>query len=146
MAEEQRVRIPKAKLGTQGLDNDPVPEEVGIAVIKEAFNRGIPFFDISDVYGPFTNEIVVGKAKEVGGRGKIKYIGISEANPDTIRRAHSVHPITALQMEWSLWTPDIEKEIVPLFRPLVRGFFRGKAVVESLAANTLLVWPTLFQV
>lgn len=48
--------------------------------------------------------------------GKVKYIGLSEASPDTIRRAHAVHPITALQMEWSLWTRDIEEEIVPLCR------------------------------
>lgn len=48
--------------------------------------------------------------------GKVKYIGLSEASPDTIRRAHVVHPISALQMEWSLWTREIEKEIVPLCR------------------------------
>ena len=48
--------------------------------------------------------------------GKIKYIGLSEASPDTIRRAHAVHPITAIQMEWSLWTRDIEEEIIPLCR------------------------------
>ena len=48
--------------------------------------------------------------------GKIKYIGLSEASPDTIRRAHAVHPITAVQMEWSLLTRDIEEEIVPLCR------------------------------
>lgn len=46
----------------------------------------------------------------------MKYIGLSEASPDTIRRAHAVHPITAVQMEWSLWTRDIEDEIVPLCR------------------------------
>ena len=48
-------------MGLTGIYNDPVPEEIGIAVIKEAFNRGITFFDTSDVYGPFTNEILVGK-------------------------------------------------------------------------------------
>lgn len=48
--------------------------------------------------------------------GKVKYIGLSEASPETIRRAHAVHPITAVQMEWSLWTRDIEEEIVPLCR------------------------------
>ena len=46
----------------------------------------------------------------------MRYIGLSEASPDTIRRAHAVHPITALQIEWSLWTRDIEEEIVPLCR------------------------------
>lgn len=48
--------------------------------------------------------------------GKIKYMGLSEASPETIRRAHTVHPITAVQMEWNLWTREIEEEIVPLCR------------------------------
>lgn len=48
--------------------------------------------------------------------GKVKYIGLSEASPDTIRRAHAVHPITAVQMEWSLWTRDLEEDIVPVCR------------------------------
>lgn len=48
--------------------------------------------------------------------GKIKYIGLCEASPDTIRRAHAVHPVTALQVEWSLWTRDVEEQIVPLCR------------------------------
>ena len=54
--------------------------------------------------------------KKLVAEGKIKYIGLSEPSPDTIRRVHAVHPITALQMEWSLWTRDIEEEIVPLCR------------------------------
>lgn len=58
----------------------------------------------------------MGELKTLVEEGKIKYIGLSEASPDTIRRAHAVHPITALQMEWSLWTREIEEEIVPLCR------------------------------
>ena len=58
----------------------------------------------------------MGELKKLVEEGKIKYIGLSEASPDTIMRAHAVHPITALQMEWSLWTRDIEEEIVPLCR------------------------------
>lgn len=58
----------------------------------------------------------MGELKKLVEEGKIKYIGLSEASPDTIRRAHAVHPITALQMEWSLWTREIEEEIVPLCR------------------------------
>ncbi|KAB2629845.1 aldo-keto reductase 1 [Pyrus ussuriensis x Pyrus communis] len=91
-------------------------------------------------------EEIMGELKKLMEEGKIKYIGLSEASPDTVRRAHAVHPITALQMEWSLWTRDIEEEIVPLCRylgigivpysPLGRGFFGGKAVVESLPANS----------
>lgn len=58
----------------------------------------------------------MGELKKLVEEGKIKYIGLSEASPDTIKRAHAVHPITALQMEWSLWTREIEEEIVPLCR------------------------------
>lgn len=54
--------------------------------------------------------------KKLVEEGKVKYIGLSETHPETIRRAHAVHPITALQMEWSLWTRDIEEEVVPLCR------------------------------
>ncbi|OMO96355.1 Aldo/keto reductase [Corchorus olitorius] len=243
MAEEQQTfQVPRVKLGTQGLEvsklgfgclglsgayNDPVPDDVGISIIKHAFNRGITFFDTSDIYGPKTNEILVGKAlkqlprekvqlatkfgvetwdvidqftikgtpeyartcieaslkrldveyidlyylhrvdttipiedtmeelKKMVEEGKVKYIGLSEASPDTVRRAHAVHPITALQMEWSLWTRDIEDEIVPLCRelgigivpysPIGRGFFGGKAVVESVPANSLVTIIPRFQ-
>lgn len=58
----------------------------------------------------------MGELKKLVEEGKIKYIGLSEASPQTIRRAHAVHPVTALQMEWSLWTRDIEEEIIPLCR------------------------------
>ena len=60
--------------------------------------------------------------KKLVEEGKIKYIGLSEASIDTIRRAHAIHPITALQMEYSLWTHDIEDEIVPLCRSLKKKF------------------------
>uniref|UniRef100_A0A2N9HYX5 NADP-dependent oxidoreductase domain-containing protein n=1 Tax=Fagus sylvatica TaxID=28930 RepID=A0A2N9HYX5_FAGSY len=57
-------------------------------------------------------EETVGELKKLVEEGKVKYIGLSEASPDTIRRAHAVHPITAVQMEWSLWSRDIEEEII----------------------------------
>ena len=59
--------------------------------------------------------------KKLVEEGKVKYIGLSEASPNTIRRAHAVHPISAVQMEWSLWTRDIEQEIVPLCRSKSRS-------------------------
>nr|Q3L181.1 RecName: Full=Perakine reductase [Rauvolfia serpentina]AAX11684.1 perakine reductase [Rauvolfia serpentina] len=227
--------MPRVKLGTQGLEvsklgfgcmglsgdyNDALPEEQGIAVIKEAFNCGITFFDTSDIYGENgSNEELLGKAlkqlprekiqvgtkfgiheigfsgvkakgtpdyvrscceaslkrldvdyidlfyihridttvpieitmgelKKLVEEGKIKYVGLSEASPDTIRRAHAVHPVTALQIEYSLWTRDIEDEIVPLCRqlgigivpysPIGRGLFAGKAIKESLPENSVL--------
>ncbi|XP_058085793.1 probable aldo-keto reductase 1 isoform X3 [Magnolia sinica] len=235
MAMEANVEIPTLRLGNQGLEvsklgfgcvgltgayNAPLSEEDGISIIKDAFSKGITFFDTANSYGAGANEILVGKAlkqlprqkiqlatkfgivkldknsfkvkgtpeyvracceaslkhlgedyidlyyqhrvdtsvpieetmnelKKLVEEGKIKYVGLSEASPDTIRRAHAVHPITAIQMEWSLWTRDIEQEIVPLCRelgigivaysPLGRGFFGGKAVVESIPADTFLV-------
>ncbi|KAL7239275.1 hypothetical protein ACSBR2_005222 [Camellia fascicularis] len=61
-------------------------------------------------------EKTMGELKKLAEEGKIKYIGLSEASPNTIRRAHAVHPITALQMEYSLSTRDIEEEIIPICR------------------------------
>jgi len=58
----------------------------------------------------------VGELKKLVEEGKVKYIGLSEASASTIRRAHAVHPITAVQLEWSLWSRDVEEEIVPTCR------------------------------
>lgn len=58
----------------------------------------------------------MGELKKLVEEGKVKYIGLSEASPDTIRRAHAIHPITALQMEWSLWSREIEDQLLPLCR------------------------------
>ncbi|GAY44639.1 hypothetical protein CUMW_083460 [Citrus unshiu] len=225
MAEDKKLQVPRvSKLGygcmsLSGGYNSPLSEEDGISIIKHAFSKGITFFDTADKYGPYTNEILLGKAlkelpreniqvatkfgfvelgftsvivkgtpeyvrscceaslrrldveyidlyyqhrvdtsvpieetigemKKLVEEGKIKYIGLSEASPDTIRRAHAVHPITAVQLEWSLWARDIENEIVPLCRelgigivpycPLDRGFFGGKAVVESVPLDSFL--------
>ncbi|KAK3020459.1 hypothetical protein RJ639_047113 [Escallonia herrerae] len=84
--------------------------------------------------------------KKLVEEGKIKYIGLSEASPDTIRRAHAVHPITAIQLEWSLWTRESEEEVIPTcrelgigivpFSPLGKGFFAvGPKVAESLTES-----------
>ncbi|XP_057777457.1 perakine reductase-like [Salvia miltiorrhiza] len=207
-------------MGLTGFYNAPISVEDGIAIIKEAFNKGITFFDTADVYGKdHSNEYLIGQAlkelprekvqlatkfgfyaftssgiivkgtpeyartcceaslkrlqvdyidlyyihridttvpieetmeelKKLVEEGKIKYIGLSEANADTIRRAHAVHPITALQMEYSLWTRDIEEEIIPLCRelgigivpycPVGRGLFAGKKVVENIPQESYL--------
>lgn len=81
-------------------------------------------------------EETVGALAELVVAGKVRYLGLSEAGAGTIRRAHAVHPITALQTEWSLWTRDIEREIAPTARelgigivpnaPLGRGFLTGR--------------------
>uniref|UniRef100_A0ACD5ZQP9 Uncharacterized protein n=1 Tax=Avena sativa TaxID=4498 RepID=A0ACD5ZQP9_AVESA len=230
-AMEETPVIPRVRLGTQGLEvsklglgcmgltgsyNSPLDDDAGVAVITHAFRRGVTFFDTSDIYGPHTNETLLGKAlkqlpreqvqvatkfginlyegsvcgrpeyvrasceaslrrlgvdhidlyyqhridttipiedtigelKKLVEEGKVRYIGLSEASPDTIRRAHAVHPISAVQMEWSLWARDIEPDIVPLCRelgigivpysPIGRGFFGGRGVTEQVSAESNL--------
>ncbi|KAA8527867.1 hypothetical protein F0562_035264 [Nyssa sinensis] len=91
-------------------------------------------------------EATMGELKKLVEEGKIKYIGLSEASASTIRRAHAVHPITAVQIEWSLWARDLEEEIVPTCRelgigivpysPLGRGFLSGgPKLVENLTED-----------
>jgi len=80
-------------------------------------------------------EETVGAMAELVKAGKVRYIGLSEANPETIARAHAVHPVSALQTEYSLWTRDVEADILPTVRklgigfvaysPLGRGFLSG---------------------
>jgi aryl-alcohol dehydrogenase-like predicted oxidoreductase len=67
-------------------------------------------------------EDTVGALSELVADGKVRHIGLSEAGPDTIRRAHAVHPVAALQTEYSLWTRDPEAELLPLLRELGIGF------------------------
>jgi aryl-alcohol dehydrogenase-like predicted oxidoreductase len=81
-------------------------------------------------------EETVGAMAELVAEGKVRHLGLSEAAPDTIRRAHAVHPIAAVQTEWSLWSRDIEAEVFPLCRelgisvvpysPLGKGMLTGK--------------------
>ncbi|KAA8548318.1 hypothetical protein F0562_000002 [Nyssa sinensis] len=91
-------------------------------------------------------EVTMGELKKLVEEGKIKYVGLSEASASTIGRAHAVHPITAVQVEWSLWARDLEEEIVPTCRelgirvvpysPLGRGFFTsGSKLVENMSEN-----------
>ncbi|KAE8658418.1 putative aldo-keto reductase 2 [Hibiscus syriacus] len=158
----------KAWVGMSAFYGPPKPESDMIALIHHAIDSGITLLDTSDVYGPHTNEILLGKALKDGVRemvelatkfgidytdgkrdirveeGKIKYIGLSEASASTIRRAHAVHPISAVQLEWSLWSRDVEADIIPTCRelgigivaysPLGRGFFSsGPKIVENLS-------------
>jgi len=91
-------------------------------------------------------EETVGAMADLVREGKVRYIGLSEAAPDTIRRAHAVHPITALQTEYSLWSRDAEEAVLPLCRelgityvaysPLGRGFLTGAIrSVDDLAPD-----------
>jgi aryl-alcohol dehydrogenase-like predicted oxidoreductase len=116
-------------------------EQSGLETIHRALELGITFLDTAEVYGPYTNERLVGRA--VAGRrdefeiatkfgfaidpgvpieetvgamaelvdaGKVRYLGLSEASSETIRRAHATHPLTAVQSEYSLWTRDPEDD------------------------------------
>ncbi|KAF9598106.1 hypothetical protein IFM89_025208 [Coptis chinensis] len=192
----QGLEVSRQGLGCMGMSafyGPAMPKSDMIELIHHAIDTGITFLDTSDVYGPFTNEILLGKAlkdihnkvklatkfglhfadgkisirgdhvyvraaceaslkrlevdcidlyyqhridtgvpievtigelKKLVEEGRIKYrvyIGLSEAFASTIRRAHVVHPITAVQLEWSLWTRDVEEEIVPVCRELSIG-------------------------
>jgi aryl-alcohol dehydrogenase-like predicted oxidoreductase len=204
----QGLVVPALGLGCMGMSQSygPGDDQESLATIHRALDEGMTFLDTADVYGPFTNERLVGEA--IAGRrdevmlatkfgnqrladgsrvvngdpdyvrqacdaslerlgvdhidlyyqhrvdrsvpveetwgamaelvqaGKIRYLGISEAAPATVRRAHAVHPISAGQYEWSLFTRDLEDELVPTLRelgigvvaysPLGRGFLSGR--------------------
>ena len=211
----------RRKLGTQGLEVSaeglgcmgmsefygPTDESEAIATIRRALELGVDLLDTADMYGPFANERLVGRAiagrrehvvlatkfgnerrddgswigingrpeyvrsaceaslarlgvdhidlyyqhrvdktvpieetvgamAELVAAGKVRYLGLSEAAPATVRRAHAVHPISALQTEYSLWTRDPEQGVLPAVRelgigfvaysPLGRGFLAGR--------------------
>jgi aryl-alcohol dehydrogenase-like predicted oxidoreductase len=124
---------------TGGPQLDSSPRNIRIAVEGSLKRLGTDYIDLYyqhrvDPKTPI--EDVVGTLAELIAEGKVRHIGLSEAWVDTIRRAHAVHPITALQSEYSLWTRDPEPEVLPLLRdlgigfvpysPLGRGFLTGQ--------------------
>jgi aryl-alcohol dehydrogenase-like predicted oxidoreductase len=219
----------RRKLGTLGLEVSELglgcmgmtfaygagDEKESIATIHRAIDLGIDFLDTAEIYGPYTNEELVGRAiagrreqvsiatkfgfsfgegkprgldgspenvkrvaeaslrrlkietidlyyqhrrdpnvpieetvgamKELVEAGKVRYLGLSEVGPKTLRRANAVHPIAALQSEYSLWERGVEAEVLPAVRelgigfvpysPLGRGFLTGAVQVENLSED-----------
>src|SRR3989454_6631514 len=208
---KSNLEVSAIGLGCMGLSfgyGPAVDKQQGISLIRAALERGVTFFDTAEVYGPFTNEELVGEAlapfraqvviatkfgfkidctsgKQVGldsrpehikevaeaslkrlktsvidlfyqhrvdpnvpiedvagavkdliEQGKVKHFGLSEAGVQTIRRAHAVQPVAALQSEYSLWWREPEAEVIPTleelgigfvpFSPLGKGFLTGK--------------------
>jgi aryl-alcohol dehydrogenase-like predicted oxidoreductase len=74
---------------------------------------------------------------ELVAAGKVGHLGLSEAAPDTIRRAHAVHPITAIETEWSLWSRDIEREVFPLTRELGVGIVPYSPLGRGMLTGTI---------
>ncbi|MGW4506827.1 aldo/keto reductase [Streptomyces sp. NPDC004436] len=109
--------------GRPGLDS--TPDSIRTAVEGSLRRLGTDHIDLYYQHrvDPDTPiEDTVGALAGLVAEGKIRHIGLSEASPATIRRAHAVHPVTALQTEYSLWTRDPENELLPLLRELGIGF------------------------
>jgi aryl-alcohol dehydrogenase-like predicted oxidoreductase len=127
------IRLPDGRPGAKGN-----PEYVMEACDKSLKRLGTDYIDLYFIHrvdDTVPIEDTVGAMARLKARGKIRHLGISEAGPTTLRRAHKVHPIAALQTEYSLWTRDVEREILPLchdlgigflaYAPLGRGFLTG---------------------
>ena len=111
--------------GRQGRVIDSSPANVRAAIEGSLKRLGTDRIDLYYQHRVDPNtpiEDTVGVLAELVSEGKVLHIGLSEASPDTIRRAHAVHPVAALQTEYSLWTRDPEAELLPLLRRLGIGF------------------------
>lgn len=125
------------KIGSDGVDSRPEHiKEVAEASLKRLGTETIDLFYQHRLDPNVPIEDVAGAVKNLIQEGKVKHFGLSEAGPKTIRRAHAVQPVTALQSEYSLWTRTPEKDVIPTleelgigfvpFSPLGRGFLTGK--------------------
>jgi aryl-alcohol dehydrogenase-like predicted oxidoreductase len=138
------IRLPDGKPGAKGN-----PEYVMEACEKSLTRLGTDYIDLYFIHRVDETvpiEDTVGAMVRLKTQGKVRHLGISEAGANTIRRAHKVHPMAALQTEYSLWTRDVEREILPVchelgigflaYAPLGRGFLTGVvATGDALPAN-----------
>jgi aryl-alcohol dehydrogenase-like predicted oxidoreductase len=132
-----------SKFGNVGLMGNPRFADGRPEYVREACDKSLARLqsDVIDLYyihriDPLVPiEDTVGAMADLVKQGKVRYLGLSEAGAETIKRAHAVHPISALQVEYSLWSRDVEAELLPLceqlgigfvaYSPLGRGFLTG---------------------
>ncbi|WP_112245593.1 aldo/keto reductase [Kribbella monticola] len=147
LASKFGIVVDPATLKVIGVDGSPA--YVRSAIDGSLARLGVDHLDLYYQHRPDPSvpiEETVGAMAELVEAGKVRYLGLSEASADTIRRAHAVHPITAVQSEWSLFSRDIEDEVVPVCRelgigivpysPLGRGMLTGAiARTDDLAAD-----------
>jgi aryl-alcohol dehydrogenase-like predicted oxidoreductase len=139
--------VSHAGAGVWNLDSSPA--NIRTALEGSLKRLGVDHIDLYYQHRVDPNtpiEETIGALAEMVAQGKVRHIGLSEAGPDTVRRANAVHPITALQSEYSLWTRDPESKVLPVLRelgigfvaysPLGRGFLTGEIrSIEDFAAN-----------
>ena len=124
--------------GTNYLDGSP--KHMREAVDKSLQRLGIETIDLYYAHRIDPNipvEEMVGAMADLVKQGKVRYLGLSEASPASIRRAHAVHPISALQTEYSILTRDPEKEIIPVCRELNISFIPFSPLARGLVTNTI---------
>src|SRR6185503_4717005 len=119
---------------------DSSPANIRVAVEGSLERLGTDHIDLYYQHRVDPNtpiEDTVGALAELVAEGKVRYIGLSEAGPATIRRAHVVHPLAALQTEYSLWTRDPEAELLPLLRELGVGFVPYSPLGHGFLTGTI---------
>lgn len=124
--------------GSRGLDGSP--ENVRIAVEGSLKRLGTDYIDLYYQHRMDPNtpvEETAGALGELIAEGKIRHYGLSEAAPATIRRAHAIHPVTALQTEYSLWSRDPEAELLPTVRELGIGFVAYSPLGRGFLTGTI---------
>ncbi|GER32672.1 NAD(P)-linked oxidoreductase superfamily protein [Striga asiatica] len=127
------VRMKGDKLDVRG---DPTyVREACEASLKRLKTDYIDLYYVHRIDTQVPIEVTMGELKRLVEEGKVKHVGLSEASASTIKRAHAVHPLTAVETEWSLWTRDLEDEIVPTCRELGIGIRFPRFKPENLDEN-----------